>query len=79
MENPIEMDDLGGFPIFLETPNWLCTRFIHLVENPSLNFTSSKITCHVQPTMAMRKCSTFGDTVDASEIWLTTVWMYKNW
>ena len=24
MENPIEIDDLGGFPIFLETPiyNW---------------------------------------------------------
>ena len=23
MENPINMDDLGGFPIFLETPIWL--------------------------------------------------------
>ena len=22
MENPIKMDDLGGFPIFLETPKW---------------------------------------------------------
>ncbi len=22
MENPIEMDDLGVFPLFLETPTW---------------------------------------------------------
>ena len=22
MENPIKIDDLGGFPIFLETPKW---------------------------------------------------------
>ena len=21
-ENPIKIDDLGGFPIFLETPKW---------------------------------------------------------
>ncbi len=26
MENPIKMDDLGGFPIFLETPKYLLKR-----------------------------------------------------
>ena len=31
MENPIKMDDLGGFPIFLETPKF--TRTLKLTAS----------------------------------------------
>ena len=28
MENTIKVDDLGGFPIFLETPNYIGTHLV---------------------------------------------------
>ena len=35
MENPIKIDDLGVFPLFLETPNLsFCSAFLSVPSNP---------------------------------------------
>ena len=35
MENPIKMDDLGGPPLFLETPRWSCSKNVDSTKNDS--------------------------------------------
>ena len=42
MENPIKMDDLGGFPLFFETPIWVQLVFLHcnflgVITTPKFN------------------------------------------
>ena len=33
MENPTKMDDLGDFPIFLETPISICRVFLQMLSD----------------------------------------------